>query len=492
MNNSKVTQLLRSFTKQELREFGKFVKSPFHNNRKDVIKFYEALKNYHPDFKSTELTKENIFKKLYPSRKFEQNAIILLSSYLFNLGREFLSISDFKENKFLFKYHYVKSLDKHNADNLFESEYKNTENFLKDENLDTEYFRRKGLLELLKINFNLKRNRQEKTCQNSIVYGDNSIYSFIISFAETYHGLLANKTSFNYDFEDSAIEIFIKNFDFEGFVKDLESKKFENFNYVLYYCYLFLSNRHPGNTIYFSKLKDYSFKDFERLSQTEKSSLFYYLIDYCIYKMEMGEDTFLRESFNLYSEALEKQIFQTGNDKDIGLMFFRNFVTIGLAAKENDYIERFINEYGDKIKGAVKNEVLELSYAMLYYEKKEFDKALECLSRISNAIPLFRLATKYILLKIYYDTGQYESFFSLIDTYRHYLKNDKIIPEHTVEAHTILLNYASRLTKLKSAGNEEDLFILKKEINENMSLDFRHRFWLLEKATELELKNISL
>jgi len=248
-----------------------------------------------------------------------------------------------------------------------------------------------------------------------------------------------------------------------------------------------MSNYYPDNVNYFAMLKEYSFRDFAKLNNSEKFSRFNYLIDYCIYKMELGHLEFLRESFNLYTEALDRKIFHSDpDDKNIGLIFFRNFVTIGLAAKEYKYVENFISQYGDGISGEMKSDLLELSHAMLDYEKRDYDKALERISRVSNLFPLFRLSTKFILAKIYYDTNQYDSFLSLIDTYRHYLKNDKIIPAHTRDAHTLFINYTSRLAKFKSSGNNEGLYELKKEINKDRKLDFRHKLWINEKAEELE------
>ncbi|MBK9334407.1 MAG: hypothetical protein IPM96_18865 [Ignavibacteria bacterium] len=44
-NKSTIIQLLRIFTPEEMKEFEKFIRSPFHNNRKDVMLYFENLKN---------------------------------------------------------------------------------------------------------------------------------------------------------------------------------------------------------------------------------------------------------------------------------------------------------------------------------------------------------------------------------------------------------------------------------------------------------------
>jgi tetratricopeptide (TPR) repeat protein len=229
------------------------------------------------------------------------------------------------------------------------------------------------------------------------------------------------------------------------------------------------------------------FRDFDLLSIAEKSSRFHYIIDYCLWQLKWGNANFLRETFSHFVEGLEKKLYQSDSkDADIGLIFFRNFVIIGLAAKKYDYVEKFINDYGNEIKGEMKDDTLALSYAMLYYEKKEYDKSLDCLNKVSSSFGLFKLSTKHILIKIYYETEQYDSFFSLLDTYKHYLKNEKIISSLIRAYHTNFLNYLTILIRIKSSGLTDDLLQIKNEIKHNENMDYRHKLWLIEKAEELE------
>jgi hypothetical protein len=487
MQNSKIINFLKCLSKHELGEFGKFVRSPFHNNRKDVIRFYDVLRKHYPGFNGGEISKKKIFEELYPDKNYDTNTIVLLSSYLYNLGRHFLAVLNLKEDTFSFKYNFLKSLDSHNADELFEKEYRDAGQFLKNEKLNKESFNRYAALEELKINFNLYRNRQDKIYRNTIDYGDNFIYSFIVKMVVLFHGMLVDKMTFNFDFTGSAAELFIRNFNLEEFINSLPGGKTEHYDFLIYYYYLFMAHHYPHNEYYFPRIKEYSFKNFEKLQMEEKSSRFQYLIEYCLIQLKSGNLKFLHEAFNLYTEALEKKLYKnTPSEEGMGLIFFRNFIVIGLMAKEYDYVENFISEYGREITGEMRDETLELSYAMLHYERKQYSKALEHLNRVSTAFPLFKLSTKYILIKIYYETDQYDSFFSLMDAYRHYLKNEKIITELIRGYHTNFLNYLSVLVKIKSSGTSDDLYTIKKEIKENMNMDFRHKLWLLEKAGELE------
>ena len=61
---SNIIQLLSIFSKEEMKEFEKFVKSPFHNNRAEVTRFFDSIKKFYPDFNQKEFTKENIFLRI--------------------------------------------------------------------------------------------------------------------------------------------------------------------------------------------------------------------------------------------------------------------------------------------------------------------------------------------------------------------------------------------------------------------------------------------
>ena len=92
-------QLLNTFSKEEMREFGKFVNSPFHNNRSDVILFFDEIKKFHPGFNKSEFSKENIFSLIFPKKKYQDDVIRRLASNLFKLAEEFCAYNNFRKDK---------------------------------------------------------------------------------------------------------------------------------------------------------------------------------------------------------------------------------------------------------------------------------------------------------------------------------------------------------------------------------------------------------
>ena len=211
MKNTNLIQLLKCFSKEEVREFGKFVKSPFFNNRKDVSKYYDILKKYHPGFNDDIISNEKIFKELYPGIKYDANDIVRLNSYLFNLGKDFLVISGVRDDEYTYKYMLLTSLDAHRADNLFEKEFQKTDDFLSGEMLHNDFFLKKSQIETLKTNFYLIRNNQKAICENVINKSVYNIYNFIIGLSVSFHDMFANKYTYNFDYTDTTPGLFIKN-----------------------------------------------------------------------------------------------------------------------------------------------------------------------------------------------------------------------------------------------------------------------------------------
>jgi hypothetical protein len=491
MEKTNLVRLLKCLSKHELREFGKFVRSPYHNNRKDVIRLYDIIRTGSPDFSDNIISKEMVFEKLYPGKKYDAEHIIRLSSFLFKLGREFLTISNFKQDKFYNEFFLLDSLNNHNnTDKLFEKEYRYALNMLNSQKLNEEFFYRKWSYEMQKIDFSLKRNMQEEICGNVLNAAEYQIYFFIVMLNHHYSDMTANKSTFNYDFNDSAAVHFINNFNFSEFFKNLKKGPGINedyYNYLAYHCNNLMTKIYPENDNYYTNLKEYAFKNIEKLSDIELAGRYISLFLYVDSKIHRGNLSYLPECFNLLKDGLEKKLSPGFlNEDSINLYFFRNYVIYGIANKEYDEVEKFISQYGSKIKEDTRHDMVCISNAWLQFERKKFDLALEYLSTVSYTFPKFKLDVKNTCIKIYYETNKYEAFFSLIDTYKHYLKNDRIITDINRERITNFLNYAGRLVKMKTSGLLDGLNTLKNEITENMKLPLLHKPWLLEKADELD------
>ena len=94
MKDFRLIKILRTFSKVEMKSFGKFVNSPFFNTSKATMQLLQALKKYYPAFSGVGLTREKLFAEVYGERKYSSVLLNKLASNLIKLSLEFITISN--------------------------------------------------------------------------------------------------------------------------------------------------------------------------------------------------------------------------------------------------------------------------------------------------------------------------------------------------------------------------------------------------------------
>ena len=83
--------LLSGLNKDEMKKLGKFVKSPYYNSNSKACDLFVAIKQFHPSFDSSKLTKEFLHNELYSGDKFVEGTINYLLSELQTLAEKFIA-----------------------------------------------------------------------------------------------------------------------------------------------------------------------------------------------------------------------------------------------------------------------------------------------------------------------------------------------------------------------------------------------------------------
>jgi hypothetical protein len=127
MIKSKFIDVIRTFSPGELKQFRDFLRSPFHNTNKKVIKLFEIVRKYSPDYNSHQLEKENLFKILYPGKKYNDLVMRILISDSMRLSEEFLAYSRFSSEPMEEKVLLLKEYSGRNLNSLFDTTLKRSE-----------------------------------------------------------------------------------------------------------------------------------------------------------------------------------------------------------------------------------------------------------------------------------------------------------------------------------------------------------------------------
>lgn len=95
---SKFVKTLQTFSEAELKSFETWLRSPWCNTNKNLVRLLEKLRKYYPNFDDRKLTKEKLFKQVLPKGKFSDRRMNNLLSEGYLAAERFLIFQRLDEN----------------------------------------------------------------------------------------------------------------------------------------------------------------------------------------------------------------------------------------------------------------------------------------------------------------------------------------------------------------------------------------------------------
>lgn len=468
MTNSKLIQLLKTFTKEEFKSFGKFVSSPYFYKDKAVIKMYGSLKGFYPCFGEDKLNKESVFSKMYPGKAYNDSHMKYLMSEMFRLSKKFLAHINFESDFFEPDIRLLKELNSRNVPKIFESHLEKMEARIKNYPVrNEEYFHNMFLIkELVSGFYSYKDRLSVKREHNQII--ENIINNFLISLLDSYYTI------------SSDIDFFAVKFDLNltGYIEDIILKNKEIINpAVLIYYHFFMLSRGEGDTHY-SELLELKKKYLHLLDDNGKHRIYETLLNYCIVNYQLEGVKYYVQAFDIINDEIKYGV--RFKRKEFSEIFFINKVEIASKIKEFKWAYDFIEEYMDRLHSEQRDDIVNFCYAIIEFESKNYLASLDHLAKINLHHPASRFRIRNYTLLNYYELGYMEQAFSLVDTYRHMLAKDKKIEITRKTRYNTFLSLYQKLLDVKSGSKKTDTNLLRKEIEQKAIF---MKEWLLEKVS---------
>lgn len=479
MIKSKLISLLETFSKQEFRNLGDFVNSPYFNKEKVLMELYNILKKHYPDFSPEGFTREIIYESLFPGKKFNDAILRNTFSKFLKLAGKFLSVYHFGRNKFHSRLFLLEELKARKQEGLFVKQWSEAESSLEEDPIkNEEYFLNKYTLENL-------YNEFRKITKNYMVFTDKDEAD---SYEYLLNSFLTSILKINATIINSNKNFFGENHSFilldevESYLKKNPRRLSSNVYLKYYYCSIKLFQTDEDK--YFFELRDLISRNMDSFSISDKKNILTTLTNYCYYRINRGELKFVDEQFSLYKLNIEKKIYK-GDRGFLSHILFMNVVTTGLDAGEAEWVEEFIQRYCEELKDEHKNNMFNFSFALLHLKKKNYDKAIVSASKIVSDDLSYKHQLKSFYLKIYYELNEDQPFYSHIDSYKHFVKNDKLLSKDSREYIMNYIYFSKKLFELKNLPGKDEFEIqkLKEEITNHSAII--NKLWLLKKINLL-------
>jgi hypothetical protein len=485
MHKSKVIQLLKTFSKEEIKEFRDYVNSPLYNRNKAVMKLYEIARKKYPDFTSSFLEKQNLFAKLYPGKPYNDVVMRILISDLLKLAEEYLGFIRFKADHFTSKKFILGELKKRKQDSLFIKTLKEMQESLnKDSMINNDYFLNLQDMQSIKIDYLISRDEQTKISDDVQKQGGYLIFYAMNMLFNIAHEMKIQEEVLNVDYGINFVQKFLESLDIDTFYKYAEenSNKYSEISLIYYYMYKAYITSDENDEYYF-KLKSAVENNFNRFDREEKFNLLIILESICNNKLSRGHSVFYRHLMDIYELMLSHSILGHSEESYIQINLFRNIFFTAVVLKKFDWAEKFVKAYTNRLIPEHRENMIRYSKALLYFENQKYEEALAEITKVNYEFFVFKLDVRVLLLKLYFELNSFEQAYSLIDSFSHFLSNNKDLLSRDKHRFDNFLKYFRQLLKCCNDKNTESAFFLKKNINEDAAVIGRR--WLLEKVSVL-------
>jgi tetratricopeptide (TPR) repeat protein len=164
--------------------------------------------------------------------------------------------------------------------------------------------------------------------------------------------------------------------------------------------------------------------------------------------------------------------------------FFRSVVETGLKLNEKEWTKDFIESCKTEMPEDAAENTYFYALSLFEFAAKNYEKALELLSKVKYNDIYHKTEVRCLITEIYYELNMEDALASHLDSFRHFITNDKLIAEDRKEYFSNFVKYARNLSSLKNKKSVLDVYILKRKVEEETVL--YNKDWILEKINELE------
>ncbi len=475
MKETNLAKLLTSFSKPELKEFSKFITSPYFNTgKKFVVIFLQECLKFYPDF---EITKNELFELLYPGKPYNDVNMRKLVSEGITLGESFLLQKLLERDPLRNELLLLKDLSNRKVESAFNSKLKEVSSGINgsSELAAVRPARKKELEEVLKFHFSFRDRKR------SLQHYNSEMEWFAADVVENLLALYVERLTEKKNFSEMDFSMQF----FDEVIRMLQDGKFSgipiisiHFNHVMM---LF-----TGEWQYYETLKSLKESYYSILNTNELKNIYVGLMNFVVEKSELNEISLTaskKELFVFYSEILSGGLIE----QFFSEFLFLNIVTVSLQLGKAAFAEEFIDKYGKLLNPESRKEVVNFCRANILYFKGNYGEALRLASRINFKYYQQKLLVRNLTIKIYFDQNESTAFGYQVSAYRTYLKRESVIPAHLQSVIDGFLVYTAKLFELKNRFSPpSEIQRLKGEIN---SAPIAEKFWLLEKTDELLRKS---
>lgn len=239
--------------------------------------------------------------------------------------------------------------------------------------------------------------------------------------------------------------------------------------------------RHPEQETFFQELKSLLHAQGAHFEKKERHNLFIHLMNYCIdTKINTGRTDYFAELFDLYKVALDKEIIMEEGVMDP--FHYKNIITVGLRVNAFEWTEQFIRDYTPALPLSHQANALTYNLAKVFFQQGQYQKVIEQLREVEYQDLVYALGAKLMLLKTYFELGEFLALDSLSDSFRIFLQRHKRISREVKQQYLNVIRFVKKLSNV-APGDKKAIEKIRLQVDQCKAL--ADKGWIVEKILEL-------
>ncbi len=472
MFSEKLLSILQTLSKVERNRFRKYLLSPYLNEQPDLLLLFEASDKALRDGTFTQLERQQIWQKLYPNKPYNDAHLRRLSSDLTQMTLRFLSDEARSQNPIAEALDLQRLLEKPEIKKHLAGVERNISRLL-DESLgeSPEYY-----LARFQMHHNVF-TRAAKTIVTSgyaekLWSADVHLEYFYLTQKLKYYAswLLYNRS------RTTEKEIILP----LGLLERLDKEPFNETPLLAVYRNVIESLTKPEEEQHFKNLLESIETHGNGLSKSDLRECYQIAQNYCAIKINQGKREYYREAFEVFKKIIQKGVLLEGGNLSEGI--FKNIVTAGLGVGEFSWTENFIQDYATLLPSDIRENARTFNLASLHFHQKKYQQVIGLIRDVEYSDVVYTLSAKQLLVRTYFELGEILALDSLIDSFKIFLRRNKLISKSQKREYLNFLNFVKNLTILSAADNRK---IAKLRARIETASSITPKKWLLEKIDAL-------
>ncbi|MBV6443541.1 MAG: hypothetical protein DYG98_22585 [Haliscomenobacteraceae bacterium CHB4] len=464
--DSLIVRVFKQFSAQDRRQLGELVRCSYFNRRQEVVRLCDYLAMHAGRSTSKALQHERLFAAACPGMPYNYSQLRYIQSYLLDLVRQFLILQEGRRESADQIPLLLRALRRRGMDDLLEKTLSaQLAGIEQAAQRDARYHFQQYQLHQERLESTSLRERSARL--NLQPLPDELTVYYVSEMLR--HACLA---STHEAVAGQAYRLGL----LEAILEAVERDEMLRIPAVAVYYHAYQTLQHPEDSAPLEQLKVCLSEHSRRFSTDEQRGLYLLAINGCIRRMNAGKRAYIREAFDLYRSALQGGVLLENGI--ISGFNYKNIIRLAVALNEQAWAEQFLEQHRTALHPRERDNLYRYNLAYLRFQQHDYARAMPLLQQVELDDPLNNLDARRMLLRSYFELGEWEALESLLQSFSAYLRRQKNLGYHRTTNENLIV-FTKKLLELNRA-DPKAVAALRDEID--ATPDVAERAWLLEQT----------